>query len=159
MLLPVFVLITIALNESRLYHQENITSWKGGGYGMFATIDKHSWRPVVINLRFSDRNGENEKIMQVDFRSYYELIKDDVDKYQHLQDAQALPSQHNLRVLADQIAELKYITDQGDVAIANDRGFGVPVTARQVSIEIYRLKYDDATNKGSYELITTWNKR
>lgn len=125
---------------------------------MFATIDKHSWRPVVVNLRFSDRNGENEKIMQVDFRSYYELIKNDADKYQHLQDTQALPSQHNLRVLAEQIAELKFITDQGNYAIANNRGFGTPVTARQVSIEIYRLTYDDASNKGSYELITAWNK-
>jgi hypothetical protein len=158
MLLPVFVLIAIALNEPRLYHQENLTSWKGGGYGMFATIDKHSWRPVVITLRFTDRNGENETLMQVDYRSYADSIKNDVDKVQHLEDTKSLPSQHNLRILANQIAEFKYITDEGKYAIANQRGFGIPITSRQVIIEIYRLKYDDATNRGTYELITTWNR-
>lgn len=159
MLIPVFVLIAIALNEPRLYHQENLTSWKGGGYGMFATIDRHSWRPIVITLRFADRNGENERLIQVDIRSYLDTIKNDVDKMQHMEDTLSLPTQYNLQVLAGQIAEYKYITDQGDYAVANSRGFGSPITSRQISIELYRLKYDDSTNKGSYELITTWNGR
>lgn len=159
MLLPVFVLVAVALNEPRLYIQENLTSWKGGGFGMFATIDKHSWRPVVVKLRFTDRNGENEELIQVDIRSYLEVISDDADKSQHFNDTQSLPTQHNLSVLASQMAEFKYITDQGAYAIANTRGFGTPITARQVIIEIHRMKYDDATNRGTYELVTSWNAR
>lgn len=156
MLLPVFLLIAIALNEVRLYHQENLTSWKGGGYGMFATIDKHSWRAVVVTLVFRDRNGENERTLQVDLRSYLSLIQDDADKSQHYEDTRSLPTQHNLSILAEQIASYKYITDQGLYAIANKDGFGTPISARQVKIEVYRLKYEDATNRGSYELIKTW---
>lgn len=157
MLFPVLVLIAIALNEPRLYHQENLTSWKGGGYGMFATIDKHSWRPVVVTLIFRDRNGENEQAIQVDIRSYLSVIQSDADKNQHFEDTRSLPTQHNLSVLAEHIASFKYITDQGPFAIANKEGFGKPISSRQVKIELYRLKYDDATNRGTYELITTWN--
>lgn len=159
MLLPVFVLIAIALNEPRLYLQENLTSWKGGGFGMFATIDKHPWRPVVVKITFTDRNGENEKVIQVDIRSYLNAIDNDADKMQHFEDTQSLPNQHNLGVLASQMAEFKYITDEGPFAIVNTRGFGSPITARQITIEIHRLVYDDATNRGTYELLTTWNSR
>lgn len=159
MLLPVLVLISVAINEPRLYLQENLTSWKGGGFGMFATIDKHAWRPVVVKLTFTDRDGGNEKIIQVDIRSYMDAISNDVDKMQHFEDTRSLPTQHNLSVLARQIAEYKYITDEGEFAIANTRGFGSPITFRQVTIEIHRLIYDDATNRGTYELITTWNTR
>lgn len=157
MFVPVLTLILVALNEPRLYHQENLTSWKGGGFGMFATIDKHSWRPVVISLTFSDRDGENKRVIQVDIRSYLDAIENDVDKLQHFEDTQSLPTQHNLSVLASQLAEMKFVTDQGEFAIANTQGFGSPVTARQITIEIFRLKYDDATNRGTYESITSWN--
>lgn len=157
MMLPVFVLIAVALNEPRLYHQENLTSWKGGGFGMFANIDRHSWRPVVVTLTFTDRNGENEQSIQLDIRSYQSLIRDDINKLQHFEDTQSLPSQHNLAFLASQMATFKYITDQGDYAIANKEGFGIAISARQIKIEIYRLVYDDPTNRGTYELITTWD--
>ncbi|MGA1248713.1 MAG: hypothetical protein ACO3XJ_06400 [Candidatus Nanopelagicales bacterium] len=159
MLVPVIVLIAVALNEPRLYHQENLTSWKGGGFGMFATIDKHSWRPVVVKLTFTDRDGGNEKVIQVDIRSYLDAIKNDADKSQHLEDTRSLPTQHNLGVLANQLAEFKYITDQGDFAFVSTQGFGVPISPRQISIELYRVIYDDPTNRGTYELITTWNSR
>jgi hypothetical protein len=157
MLLPVFTLIVVALNEPRLVRQENLTSWKGGGFGMFATIDRHTWRPVVITLVFADRDGENRKEMQVDIRSYLSAIQDDVDKLQHFEDTTSLPSQHNLGILASQIAEFKYITDQGPYAFVSEEGFGLPVTTRQVTIKLYRLIYDDPTNRGSYEFITSWN--
>lgn len=156
MALPIIVLIAIALNQPRLFIQENITSWKGGGYGMFATIDKHSWRPVVITLNFTDRNSENQRSIQVDIRSYLSLIQADADKLQHYEDTRSLPTDHNLSVLAEQIASFKYITDQGDYAIANKEGFGTPISTRQIKIDLYRLHYDDATNRGTYELIKTW---
>jgi hypothetical protein len=88
-----------------------------------------------------------------------DAIKNDADKTQHLEDTRSLPTQHNLSVLANQLAEYKYITDQGDYAIANTSGFGVPISTRQITIELYRLIYDDPTNRGTYELITTWNSR
>lgn len=157
MLLPVIILLGVALNQPRLYLQENITSWKGGGFGMFANIDKHSWRPVVVTITLKDRNGENERTMQIDIRSYLSLFQDDIDKNQHFNDTQALPSQHNLSVLAEQFAEYRYIMDRGDYAIANNDGFGTPISPRQIKIEVYKLKYDDPTNKFSYELITTWD--
>lgn len=157
MLLPVFILVAVAINQPRLYHQDHITSWKGGGFGMFANIDKHSWRPVVITLTTSDRNGENKTTMQVDIRSYLSLMQKDVDLYQHFNDTAALPSQHNLAELASQIASVKFIMDEGPYAIANDQGFGTIISARQVKIEIYRMIYDDPTNRGTYELLTSWD--
>lgn len=156
MLLPVMVLIAVALNEPRLFHQEGLTSWKGGGFGMFATLDRHTFRPLIVTVNIYDRETETTTPIQIDFRSYRSLISNDVDKRQHLEDTLSLPTQNNLSVLASQIAEFKYITDQGDYAIASKEGFGIPISSRQITLELYRMKYDDATNKGTYELIKKW---
>lgn len=149
MALPVFLLIGVAFNQPRLHLQENLTSWKGGGFGMFATLDRHTIRPIIVTLTL------REKTIQLDFRSYRQAISDDVDKVQHLEDTLALPSAGNLSALAEQMADVKYIVD-GEYAIASTQGFGIPISVRQIRIELYRIQYDSYLNTGTWVKITSW---
>ncbi len=48
--LPPTVLILVALNQINLVHRSEITAWKGGGFGMFSTIDRPRARQVRCNL-------------------------------------------------------------------------------------------------------------
>lgn len=118
---------------------------------MFATLDRHTYRPIVVNITFQ------EKTMQVDFRSYRAAIENDVNKVQHLEDTFALPSQHNLSVLAKQMAEMKYNVDN-EFAIASNGEFGIPISYRQISIALYRIKYDSVLNTGSWIPLTSWSE-
>ena len=48
--LPVILLVVVAVNQMRLALTGELTSWKGGGFGMFATTDRPGTRYVHVWL-------------------------------------------------------------------------------------------------------------
>jgi hypothetical protein len=48
--LPVIVLALVALNQVRLAKTTDLSAWKGGGFGMFSTLDRPRARQVRCHL-------------------------------------------------------------------------------------------------------------
>ena len=48
--LPLIVLALVALNQVRLAKTTDLSAWKGGGFGMFSTLDRPRARQVRCNL-------------------------------------------------------------------------------------------------------------
>ena len=56
--LPAAVLVVVACAQIALAHAAQLSPWKGGGFGMFATIDGTASRSVRVYVRAPDRSEE-----------------------------------------------------------------------------------------------------
>ena len=48
--LPILLLLFVAANQMRIARSTAMTAWKGGGFGMFSTLDRPSARQVRVHL-------------------------------------------------------------------------------------------------------------
>ena len=48
--LPILLLALVALNQIRITRTTDLTPWKGGGFGMFSTLDRPRARQVRVHL-------------------------------------------------------------------------------------------------------------
>ena len=55
-LLPPILLAAVALIQIGLARAVDLTAWKGGGFGMFATLDHGAYRGVRIVVDAPDRS-------------------------------------------------------------------------------------------------------
>lgn len=53
---PTLVLVLVALNQIRLARTTDLTPWKGGGFGMFSTIDRPRARQVRCHTVGGDKD-------------------------------------------------------------------------------------------------------
>jgi hypothetical protein len=58
--LPAVALVTVAACQIALTRYAGLTAWKGGGFGMFATVDGGSARAVRI---VAERDGRSEEVL------------------------------------------------------------------------------------------------
>lgn len=58
--LPALVLIAVALLQMVLTRTADLSPWKGGGFGMFATIDGTAFRHLRIIVEAPERSEELE---------------------------------------------------------------------------------------------------
>ena len=56
LLLPPVLLVVMALGQIALTRSVALTPWKGGGFGMFATLDHGAYRGVVAIVEAPDRS-------------------------------------------------------------------------------------------------------
>lgn len=93
--LPVLVLAVTALAQVGLARSAGLTAWKGGGFGMFSTVDDAPHRALRVVVEAPER------LEEVDVAP---SIEDVAVK------AMTLPSDHRLRRLAEAVAarELRY---------------------------------------------------
>jgi hypothetical protein len=87
--LPAFVLVLVAGTQIVLVKAAGLTAWKGGGFGMFSTIDDAPHRTIRIVVEAPSRSEEAELAPSLD---------DDVAR------ALTLPSQYRLGRLAEAVA-------------------------------------------------------
>jgi hypothetical protein len=55
---PVLLLIAVAVNQIRLAHAADISPWKGGGFGMFASTDGGMNRNIRAIVTTTERTEE-----------------------------------------------------------------------------------------------------
>lgn len=152
------ILCLVAVTQIYLAHFHNLTPWKGGGFGMFASIDGLESRPVHVTIV----SGGTSFV--VDPRA---LLPDD-RAYQRVQ---ALPNEAQLRRLADLVLARRWIADpEEEVAteVGDSRGeqpgsqavlMAVPASSRgsdrvevmlnvdSVRVEVFRIVFDPATSE------------
>jgi len=109
---PTIVLVLVALNQIRLAQTTDLTAWKGGGFGMFSTIDRPRARQVRCHIVGGDKD--------IPF-----AIPADLNDLE--QSAKTLPTERNLIRLGREIA-----------ATLNDRLPGLEA----IRVEVWRRSLD-----------------
>lgn len=113
--LPALVLVLVAGTQIFLVKAAGLTAWKGGGFGMFSTLDDAPHRTIRVVVEAPSRSEEAELAPSLD---------DDVAR------ALTLPSRYRLVRLAEAVA-------------ARERRYQRAVT--RVRITVWRHDVDRAT--------------
>jgi hypothetical protein len=94
--LPVGLLVVIAVTHAYRVEVLDLTPWKGGGFGMFSTLDGRDNRRLIVSL--VRRHGDETKLVGVELPTRGGLR-------QLAEKAQAMPTDERVRALADEIGK------------------------------------------------------
>jgi hypothetical protein len=125
-LLPPIMLTIVAVTQIVLARTVAITAWKGGGFGMFSTLDHGAYRGVDVVVEAADRAEALEIAPSLD-----ELAAR----------AAACPAEPLLRRLAEGI-------------VARERRYERPVT--RVTLTAWRTEFDRVTLRATEQLVRTF---
>ena len=126
--LPAFGLVSVAFLQITLALNADLSPWKGGGFGMFATTDGTAFRHIRI---FVEAPGRSEEL--------------EIARSQEIPAARArlFPSESMLLALAKSVAE-------------RERRYGRPV--KIVKLEVWRADVDEHLEVADRQLRTfTWH--
>jgi hypothetical protein len=112
--MPALGLAVVAVVQIVLARQALLSPWKGGGFGMFSTLDARPYRYVRV---FVEGPGRSEELH----------LPDSLEKAAAA--AEILPTERMLRALARAVAE-------------RERSAGRPVET--VRVELWRAEYEPA---------------
>lgn len=99
---PVVLLLLVALGQLVMAETAGLTPWKGGGFGMFSTLDGRDNRRVFVQLVRDDAGQETRYPAAMPRDHRLRLLQRRV---------QALPSQPRLQAFARELAELPWRVD------------------------------------------------
>lgn len=80
-----FLLIAVAVLQLYLVYTKNLTPWKGGGFGMFASIDRMERRPVHLTVHYLNKRyvanpvqllSSNRKYERIQSMPHYSILKE-----------------------------------------------------------------------------------
>ena len=94
------LVIAVAATQHYFAHTQNLTPWKGGGFGMFSTIDSRATRIVECSL--IRKVGDREELVRVPIPSVVQPVRDAVS------DIKSLPTQARVDDLAYNLARLPW---------------------------------------------------
>jgi hypothetical protein len=94
--LPVALLVGVALTHAYRVEVFDLTPWKGGGFGMFSTLDGRDNRRLIVSL--VQRRADKKREVAVDLPTKGSVR-------QLAEKAQAMPTEERLRLLAEAIAK------------------------------------------------------
>jgi hypothetical protein len=123
---PAALLAAVAVVQIGLASTVNLSPWKGGGFGMFATLDHGGFRGVEVVVDAPDRSEQVEIAASLEGEAAR---------------AVALPVDWLLRDLAAGIA-------------ARERRYDRPVS--RVTLSVWRADFDRTTLRGSEQPVRTF---
>lgn len=142
---PVVLLIVVAMNQQYLAHFRNLTPWKGGGFGMFSTVDTYTGRTLFVYLITDE--GEmpvDTAMLDVRFARTFDLTR-------------ALPHGRHVERFMEDLAEKTWAPTRGDEYGREAGGLAEPVlstgrddavlTVEAIRLEVYRPVLDTSTNR------------
>lgn len=148
--LPVGLLVAVALHQQYLVHTQDLTAWKGGGFGMFSTVDELHRRMVFAYLL----TEAGEVAVPLDSHQ---------DAFGRLYwRTAALPHGDHAGRLAREVARRDWFTVVDDalpespaiaVPAGQAPGDAPPVVFDAVRLEVWRLQFDSADSQLSRRLL------
>jgi hypothetical protein len=120
--LPALLLLTVAAHHVVRVRQDGLTPWKGGGFGMFSTIDSQSHRRVrVFATTFDGRT----------------MALEPGDEFEYdLRRARFLPKSWQVAQLATRLAKSEWTIQRSPDGAPVLR----PIHARQPNVEAVRVE-------------------
>lgn len=142
------VLVLVASTQVLIANMSDLTPWRGGGFGMFSTIDNHDLR--LVRIIVTDDRGERRPL---DDR---ELFDPDSPFHARAVTARALPTDSTVRALGAALTGQPTIV-RGGVASLVPTGNPEPrptnastLPIEAVDITVYRVAFD--RNRTTLEL-------
>lgn len=140
------LLVAVAVTQVVTASTQELTPWRGAGFGMFSTLDGHSLR--VVRLTMTD---DQDRSWPVDVRS----VEDARDTHARFVEARAFPTDRRAEALASSLAasDLALVGDTvhaADGLALRDEDVAEPAPferPRAVDIEVYRLELDPESGR------------
>jgi hypothetical protein len=123
---PAILLTVIALTQIALARSTDLTAWKGGGFGMFSTLDHGAYRYVDVLIDGPERSEALEIPPSLETAAAR---------------AAACPSDWLLRALAEGV-------------VAREKRYERPVS--RITVTVWRADFDRATLRASEQPIRTF---
>lgn len=126
------LLVLIASVHFYMGHTSPLNPWVGGGFGMFASVDKRDFRAVRAA---ADAGGTR---ITLDVREWAEASDDNgllLDR------VEALPDDRALETLEGRLHEQEWNAEGGVVDEGDDETRAAPI--EDIEISVYALQYDD----------------
>jgi hypothetical protein len=151
------LLILVALIQIWFVYTNNLTPWKGGGFGMFASIDRMERRPVHITITASDRvfavdpgnlvTGQNEmrKIQSMPNNRRLNELAGNVMAASWTIDSSRAVSSYSADEIIGTSKYQKYLLKP--VFSKSDAAGLTLISADLVSVEVFRMNYDTNNQK------------
>ncbi len=158
--LPV-VLIVVALTQISLAHTRDLTPWKGGGFGMFSTVDLLTYRP--LKAEFATDRG----LIPVDVHDFRDASDHASKIYTN---ARGLPDDRRLGQLSDLMFQAEWVVtdgvaefstwldDPGDGPVIRDADEPGDIVVDGLEMEIWRVTYERGDEFIVPELIRTYRR-
>jgi hypothetical protein len=147
------VLVCVALVHGHRVYNDHQTPWKGGGFGMFSTLDSARNRTLRCYLVTSDEEGSEQTSVGIPRR--IPAIERQVQRIG------AAPSKARLEALARDLVDLDFrvYLDEGEAATRSgpqpevmatiavrgeypEKGDGEPARFETLRLELWQLKFD-----------------
>lgn len=145
------LLVAIAAFQIYLAQSETLSAWKGGGFGMFSTVDQPQSRWVRAHMETaSDRHVLLLGSPATDPPGLGRMVRR----------ARAMPSQGALDDLAAAVGHASWTVDQGQLRAVTDPSTAA-IEVDAVEIEVLRLRYTRRSSTAAAQLIgsATWARR
>lgn len=123
---PAIMLTVVALAQIALARSTDLTAWKGGGFGMFSTLDHGAYRNVDVLIDGPERSEALEIPPSLETAAAR---------------AAACPSNGLLRALAEGV-------------VAREKRYERPVS--RITVTVWRTEFDRATLRASEQPIRTF---
>ena len=141
-LLPAGVLLLVALSQVVVASNTHLTPWRGGGFGMFSTLDNHDQR--FLRVTATTAAGDE---LPIDVHSLLEAGPLAEGALVH---ARARPTQHTLAAAVDAIANYDLAIKEGVALVSENREVaGLPRPNGEVledialiNVKVYRVWFD-----------------
>ena len=88
-IIPALILSLVGLNQARAHQTEQLSAWKGGGFGMFSGVDRDYYR--VFRAQVTDQAGN---VFDLDMKSIDSALESgfNIDFQQMYEDVRAYPN-------------------------------------------------------------------
>jgi hypothetical protein len=127
------VLVVVALTQITLAHTAALTPWKGGGFGMFASMDQLETRFVRIEL--VDPAGDALPVA-------IDRFAGSADVGDLLERARALPDQGSLEAVAERVRTRRWTQEDGTAVPSADEELGDTVDLQLIRVSVWVYLYD-----------------
>jgi hypothetical protein len=147
------LLVSVALVQLTLAHSLGLTPWKGGGFGMFSTVDQPAFRFVRVEV--TDRAG---RTLSVAMDQYV----DDAEVGALVERARAMPNQRALHRIAADVRDRSWTRRDGlALPLASDEpgtDIGGPLDLSSVTVSVWAFMFDAETEQLTPRLVHsgTW---
>lgn len=153
-----FLLIAVAALQLYLVYTKNLTPWKGGGFGMFASIDRMERRPVHLTIHYSKNRYVANPMQLLSSNSKFERIQSMPD-YSVLKEFAT--SAYNTLWVVDSLKKPVIISDDfKNDSLDVNRLFKIKpasylgiesknniIRPDSVTVEVFRMNYNTNTNQ------------
>ena len=126
------LLVLVASVHFYMGHTSPLNPWVGGGFGMFASVDKRDFRAVRAS---ADAGGTR---IALDVRGWAEASDDNALL---LDRVEALPNEPALETLEGRLRGQEWNTEGEVFEGDSDETRAAPI--EDIEISVYRLEYDD----------------